>query len=551
VFLKDHLQGYFFILLLSIIIVFSRLIYKSIYLYEWDSIQFALAIDKIDIVWHQPHPPGYMFYVALIKLAYIFINDHNNAMIASNIFISIATVIVFYKHSFLLLKSYVFAFLSSLLLAFNPNFWFNGSTATIYTAEAFITTANGYLLWRMNPNSKWNLFFSSMLIGLLSGLRPTALLFVFPLWFFTLARKKILNIKTITYHGSIILLMSLIWLIPTIMNTQGIANYYNASSSLTGNGHEKLISFFGSNVNYLLTNITSYMMWMVQSLSPFGVLFLCLSLLWILNKRVLGIEKEYLLFFLYWITPSLIFYVFFLDKFGYLLSIIPPFLLLISYLLMRGADRCSRKNSYILLFIYSVILLFFIIWFVYPSFDKDGKPNKLIAPAFIVQPPMSDSSWDISSREILHKNFLIDESLKYLKGSDITGSSTTTIFWFGGSPTWRHLSYYLPSHHLYWLVNYSNSGYVGFNSDYYYSHNNLVSSYSGLPFWWKGYRPKSITIELPSQTSSLILIAKKNSKLFDKYKQDDDIVRSYFIDQEMLLIDRDKNGVQIDEFYIK
>src|SRR5688500_18286685 len=30
---------------------------------NWDSVQFALALDRFDLHDHQPHPPGYILYV--------------------------------------------------------------------------------------------------------------------------------------------------------------------------------------------------------------------------------------------------------------------------------------------------------------------------------------------------------------------------------------------------------------------------------------------------------------------------------------------------------
>ena len=50
---------------LSILTVLSRLPYRARMLYNWDSVQFALALGEYDVVKHQPHPPGYILYVAL------------------------------------------------------------------------------------------------------------------------------------------------------------------------------------------------------------------------------------------------------------------------------------------------------------------------------------------------------------------------------------------------------------------------------------------------------------------------------------------------------
>ena len=50
---------------LSLLTVLSRLPYRARMLYNWDAVQFALALGEYDVVKHQPHPPGYILYVAL------------------------------------------------------------------------------------------------------------------------------------------------------------------------------------------------------------------------------------------------------------------------------------------------------------------------------------------------------------------------------------------------------------------------------------------------------------------------------------------------------
>ncbi|MBI4245911.1 MAG: glycosyl transferase, partial [Candidatus Rokubacteria bacterium] len=53
---------------LSLLAVLSRLPYRARMLYNWDAVQFALALREYDVVKHQPHPPGYILYVGLGRL---------------------------------------------------------------------------------------------------------------------------------------------------------------------------------------------------------------------------------------------------------------------------------------------------------------------------------------------------------------------------------------------------------------------------------------------------------------------------------------------------
>ena len=47
----------------------SRWPYRARMLYNWDAVQFALALTEFDVAKHQPHPPGYLLYVGLGRLA--------------------------------------------------------------------------------------------------------------------------------------------------------------------------------------------------------------------------------------------------------------------------------------------------------------------------------------------------------------------------------------------------------------------------------------------------------------------------------------------------
>jgi hypothetical protein len=129
--------------LLCVLTFVSRYLFKANYLYEWDSVQFGLSILKFDILWHQPHPPGYILYVIAIKAVHLFFHDINNSIILTNILFSIVTLLLFHKLCDLFFKDEHTAFMASILLAADPVFWFNGSTATIYTLDAFITVTAG------------------------------------------------------------------------------------------------------------------------------------------------------------------------------------------------------------------------------------------------------------------------------------------------------------------------------------------------------------------------------------------------------------------------
>ena len=48
--------------------ILTRLPFRSEFLFSWDSANYALAMSRIDIVAHRPHPPGYLGYVFAARL---------------------------------------------------------------------------------------------------------------------------------------------------------------------------------------------------------------------------------------------------------------------------------------------------------------------------------------------------------------------------------------------------------------------------------------------------------------------------------------------------
>ncbi|MHB1055786.1 MAG: glycosyl transferase, partial [Thermoleophilia bacterium] len=66
--------------------VVSRVPFRSRTLFSWDSVSFALAMDRFDMCQQRPHPPGYILYIGAGRLFELFTGDPNNALVALSIF---------------------------------------------------------------------------------------------------------------------------------------------------------------------------------------------------------------------------------------------------------------------------------------------------------------------------------------------------------------------------------------------------------------------------------------------------------------------------------
>ena len=133
----------------------------------------------------QPQAPGYIFFVALGKIINILFNNPNTSMIFINIVFSILTVFLIYflaKQMF----SREIAVVTSILLIFNPIFWFYGEIAMIYMTVALFATLIAYTSYQLLRGDDKFLYISSIVLGLSGGFRQDLIIFMFPLWLFSI-----------------------------------------------------------------------------------------------------------------------------------------------------------------------------------------------------------------------------------------------------------------------------------------------------------------------------------------------------------------------------
>src|SRR5262245_47240541 len=126
------------IVILSFLITFvTRYPTRSRYLYHWDSVQFALAMNEFDISKGQPHAPGYVLYVYLGKLFRIFARDDNLSFVLLNLTLAALSQVLVFCFAFYSSSadSKKRAWIAWLLTLTNVLFWFYTDVALIYVAE--------------------------------------------------------------------------------------------------------------------------------------------------------------------------------------------------------------------------------------------------------------------------------------------------------------------------------------------------------------------------------------------------------------------------------
>jgi hypothetical protein len=326
---------------LAAVTLCSRWPYRARMLYNWDAVQFALALHEFDVAKHQPHPPGYLLYVALGRLLNASLGDPTLAYVALAMLFSAGSTFVLYALARRLYDRAT-ALVAASLLAVSPLFWFYGSVGLTYAGEAFAASVVAWFAYGTLTGSARHLYWGALALGLTGGIRQSVLLLLLPLWL----GAAILGIRSrrrLAIAGALLLASVLAWLLPMMWLTGGPAAYVGASTQLYGSvlfptsvlGGSLEITF--AQVRYLLEST-------LVGLGPLGLVALALPAY---ARRVGWRAQEW--FLLAWIVPPGIFYTLIhFGQAGYVLTFLPALVILLSRVLVwaveAGSERLRRPN---------------------------------------------------------------------------------------------------------------------------------------------------------------------------------------------------------------
>lgn len=163
----------------------SRLPFRASIPYGLDSIQYVLAVEHFDVHLHQPQPPGYFLFVMFARLCDRLIREPNQSFILMNVIFSglaVGTVFLLGREIFDTLGGAC----SALLMATSPLVWHHGEVALSNMADCFFVCLLAWLCWRSSqaPGQPAPVL-SAVVLGLAGGIRQNTLVFLFPLWVFS------------------------------------------------------------------------------------------------------------------------------------------------------------------------------------------------------------------------------------------------------------------------------------------------------------------------------------------------------------------------------
>jgi len=294
--------------------VLTRFVFRSHYLYDIDSVNFALALKHFDPAVHQPHPPGYFLYICLGRLANMVFHDANTALVAVGIVFSCGAVAMVYCMADCWFGRSAASF-AGLIFLFSPLVWFHGIVALTYIVEAFFSALVGYLCWRVYEGAGRFALPGAVAMGIACGFRPSSILFLGPLLLFSLSA---VSRKRAAGTLAALSLTIVAWFIPMV-GLGGFRAYTASLMSLWLTVPAK-VSVFNSSI------LNSF----VRATVIAGVYLLCFGcaavLPWIRSRPSAG-HRPRIVFTRVWMAPGLLFFTFIYLKTvnsGYLLVLTPP-----------------------------------------------------------------------------------------------------------------------------------------------------------------------------------------------------------------------------------
>ena len=316
---------------LALLTVVSRLPYRARMAYNWDAVQFAMALREYDVVKHQPHPPGYVLYVGLGRLVNAWIGDETAAYVLLAVVFSGLTTFVVYCLARTIYDRAT-ALTAATLVAVSPLFWFYGSIGLTYPGEALCASTVAYFSYRALGGSRTDAWLSAGYLGLAGGIRQSILLLLLPLWGGSVATGlgsfRVLVIGLAIVAGTV-----LTWFLPMVWLTGGLGRYLEASRDLA-----ETVVMPTSIVSGAFEATLRMSRYVLESvLVGLGPLVLAACLLpWYVRRHGWSRRESFLVGWT--VPPMLVYTLVHFGQAGYVLTFLPACVILLSRVLLAAVS---------------------------------------------------------------------------------------------------------------------------------------------------------------------------------------------------------------------
>jgi hypothetical protein len=449
-------------LALAGITLLSRLPFAARRLWDHDSIQFALGVEKYNPAAHHPHPPGYPLYIGILKVLAALGIPPQHAMVGLAILGGVLGSALLFLLTARLTRvgeegsaerreaAWRAGLFAGAIYAFNPLLWFYGELQLTYALEGGLAVAIAYGALRM-ADSRRAFLLACVVFPLAGGLRQSTMILLTPLFLygvFLTWRRGRLTWKLLFGGGLLSVAITLAWFIPLCVACGGYAEYRRISQEHYGQLLPYTSILYGGGWPALRHNVEVLIKWAVQGILPGAV---ALGLAWILAPGRILPGLRHLISRLDWVAvwavpPVLFFALFHITKAGYTLVHLPALLLALA-LAAAPALAASRPRA---LAAVGLAALAGIWLFVFGA-DRRPEQSRLWFP---VRNELNQGTIRAYERDL---DRMLAAVRRYPPGQTVlatielegTGAAGAEGFLF---PWHRHLQWYLPEYPVVMLV---------------------------------------------------------------------------------------------------
>lgn len=317
----------------------TRLPFATANFYAPDSILYARGMEAFDPLDQRPQPPGYLWYILLLRAIDLVTHDPNRAMTVVSATAGAATVALVY-----LLAARVYeertARVSALFVLTAVTFWAYGGVAYPYTLLAALTTLCALLFWRAldqglpRPRRGGRLVIASAVWGLAVGFRSDLAIFLAPLWLLAAARA---TIATAGLSAVVVASLVGVWIFASAAADGGLARFLEAVR-MQGQFVDDRYSVIGNGPIAIYRNAYELARFLGRGLY-FLIPLVAVTLISTEARRVEMRDRWRTAFMALWTLAPLPFYIFVhVGEYGYVFSMLPG----LAILAARGAIALAK-----------------------------------------------------------------------------------------------------------------------------------------------------------------------------------------------------------------
>jgi len=302
----------------------TRLPFATTNFYAPDSVLYARGMERFDPFDQRPQPPGYFWYVLVLRAIDLATQDPNRAMIIVSALAGAATVALVYLLAARLYDERT-AKVSALFVLTAVTFWAYGGVAYPYTLLAALTTLCALLFWRgVDPARSRtrrgvHLVVASVAWGIAIGFRSDLAIFLAPMWLLAATRA---TIPTAALSAGSVAALVGVWVFASAFADGGLSRFLDAVS-IQSRFVDDRYSIFGNGPIAVYRNAYELGRFLGRGLY-FLIPLIVMTVLSSEARRIELRDRWRTTFIALWLLTPLAFYLLIhVGEYGYIFSMLP------------------------------------------------------------------------------------------------------------------------------------------------------------------------------------------------------------------------------------